>query len=149
MKRIACLLGAAAIALPLTSTAVHAQAAPRVVIIGFDGADAKLTRQWMDEGKLPNLKKLADNGTFATLASSQPSESPTAWSSFATGANPGKHNIYDFLVRNVDTYLPDLGMVKKEPPEFKWGFFPVKPPKVTSIRGGGGRTPRSGTGSTG
>ncbi len=108
----------------------------RVFVMGFDGLDPTLARQYMDEGKLPHLKKLAEEGTFATLGSTQPSESPTAWSSFATGVNPGKHNIYDFLVRDLQTYMPDLGMVKKEPPEFLWGTFPTKAPKVTSTRGG-------------
>ncbi len=112
------------------------QAPQKVMVMGFDGMDPTLARKFMDEGKLPNLKRLAEQGTFATLASTQPSESPTAWSSFATGVNPGKHNIYDFLIRDFDTYLPDLGMVKKEPPEFLWGFFPTKRPKLTSTRGG-------------
>ena len=112
------------------------KAPQKVIVMGFDGMDPTLARKFMDEGKLPNLKKLAEAGTFATLASTQPSESPTAWSSFATGVNPGKHNIYDFLVRDFETYLPDLGMVKKEPPEFLWGFFPKKLPKLTSTRGG-------------
>src|SRR5262245_32492832 len=65
----------------------------RVFCIGFDGMDPTLARKWMDEGKLPNLKKLAEEGTFRTLNTTQPSESPTAWASFATGANPGKHSI--------------------------------------------------------
>jgi predicted AlkP superfamily phosphohydrolase/phosphomutase len=59
-----------------------------------------------------------------------------AWASFATGVNPGKHNIYDFLVRDLQTYFPDLAGVKKVPPEFKWGFLPVKRPQVLSTRGG-------------
>src|SRR5262245_32825016 len=108
----------------------------RVVVMGFDGMDPTLARRFMDEGKLPNLKRLAEAGTFATLGSTQPSESPTAWSSFATGVNPGKHNIYDFLVRDFDTYMPDFAMIKKEPPQFLWGFFPKKPPKIMSTRGG-------------
>ncbi len=108
----------------------------KVFVIGFDGMDPTLARKFMDEGKLPNLKRLAEQGSFATLGSTQPSESPTAWSSFATGVNPGKHNIYDFLVRDFDTYLPDLGMVKKEPAEFRWGFWPSKAQKMTSLRGG-------------
>ena len=58
-----------------------------------------------------------------------------AWSSFATGVNPGKHSIYDFLLRDFATYLPDFNMVRREPPEFLWGFFPKKP-KVISTRGG-------------
>src|SRR5262245_1664245 len=112
------------------------RARQRVFVLGFDGMDPTLARRWMDEGKLPNLKKLADQGTFAKLETTQPSESPVAWASFATGVNPGKHNIYDFLVRDLQTYFPDLAGVKKEPPVFKWGFLPVKPPRATSTRGG-------------
>ena len=64
-----------------------------------------------------------------------------AWASFATGVNPGKHNIYDFLVRDFETYMPDLGGVKKEPPEFLWGFFPTQarrrsPPRAAARRSG-------------
>jgi predicted AlkP superfamily phosphohydrolase/phosphomutase len=112
------------------------RASQRVVVMGFDGMDPTLARRFMDEGKLPNLKRLAEQGAFATLGSTQPSESPTAWSSFATGVNPGQHNVYDFLIRDFDTYLPDLAMVHKEPPEFLWGLIPVKPPVLESTRGG-------------
>jgi predicted AlkP superfamily phosphohydrolase/phosphomutase len=112
------------------------KARERVFVMGFDGMDPTLVRKWMDEGKLPNLKKLADEGTFRTLASTQPSESPTAWSSFATGVNPGGHDIYDFLIRDTQTYAPDFNMVKKEPPQFLWGLIPIRKPKVISTRGG-------------
>ncbi len=112
------------------------RAQQRVFVIGFDGMDPTLTRTFMDAGKLPNLKRLSESGTFAKLETTQPSESPVAWSSFATGMNPGKHNIYDFLVRDFETYMPDLAGVKKVPPVFKWGFLPVQRPQVTSTRGG-------------
>src|SRR5262245_36844132 len=98
------------------------RSAQRVFVIGFDGMDPTLAKKWMDAGRLPNLKKLADEGTFSVLASTQPSESPTAWSSFATGANPGQHNIYDFLIRDVKSYVPDFNMIRKEPPRFLWGY---------------------------
>ena len=110
----------------------------RVFVMGFDGMDPTLARKWMDEGKLPNLKALADEGVFARLGSTQPSESPTAWSSFATGVNPGKHSIYDFLIRDLETYFPDLNMVRKvpkDPPEFLWGLIPKEKPKIISMRG--------------
>ncbi len=112
------------------------KASQRVFVIGFDGMDPTLAQKWMDEGRLPNFKKLAEEGTFVPLGSTQPSESPTAWSSFATGANPGKHDIFDFLRRDPKTYTPDFNMVKKIPPEFLWGFIPIKAPKVVSTRGG-------------
>ncbi len=108
----------------------------RVFVIGFDGMDPTLSRRLMSEGKLPNLQRLAESGGFHTLGSTQPSESPTAWSSFATGVNPGKHNIYDFLTRSFETYIPDFNMIRKEPPAFLWGFFPKKAPRITSTRGG-------------
>src|SRR5688500_4488550 len=112
------------------------RAGQRVFVLGFDGMDPTLARQYMAEGKLPNLQRLSETGTFAKLETTQPSESPVAWSSFATGVNPGKHNIYDFLVRDFQTYMPDLAGVKKEPPRFKWGLIPTSRPKVTSTRGG-------------
>ena len=34
--------------------------------------------------------------------------SPVAWSSFSTGTQPGRHNIFDFLDRDRRTYLPVL-----------------------------------------
>src|SRR6185503_20933385 len=109
----------------------------RVFVMGFDGMDPMLTSRFMAEGKLPNLQKLAASGTYRTLGTTQPSESPVAWASFATGVNPGKHNIYDFLVRDLDTYMPDPSMgTKIVPPSFKWGFLPVKRPEVLSTRGG-------------
>ena len=108
----------------------------RVFVMGFDGMDPTLTSRWMAEGKLPNLKKLSEEGVYRTLGSSMPSESPTAWSSFATGVNPGKHNIYDFLTRSFETYLPDFNMVRREPGSFLWGLIPTKRPKVYSTRGG-------------
>ena len=72
--------------------------------------DPRLVQKWMDEGKLPNMKKLAARGAASTpLETTHSPESPTAWASFATGVNAGKHNIYDFLIRDTSTYLPDLG----------------------------------------
>jgi len=91
----------------------------------------------MDEGKLPNFKKLAARGGGVhPLETTHSPESPTAWASFATGVNAGKHNIYDFLVRDTNTYLPDLGMVTREPPRFILNYIPISRPKITSIRGG-------------
>jgi predicted AlkP superfamily phosphohydrolase/phosphomutase len=107
-----------------------------MVILGFDGLDPTLTARWMKEGKLPNMKRLADAGGMMPLTTTQSPESPTAWASFATGVNPGKHNIYDFLVRDTATYLPDLGMVRREPGRFLFDYLPIARPRLTSLRGG-------------
>ena len=107
----------------------------RLVILGFDGMDPTLVGKWMKEGKLPNMKRLADQGGMSPLATTLSPESPTAWASFATGVNPGKHNIYDFLIRDTTTYLPDLGMVRREPARFLFDYVPYSKPKLFSIRG--------------
>lgn len=84
----------------------------RVVIIGLDGLEPSRVRRLMADGKLPNFQKLAEQGTISELASTLPPISPVAWSSFQTGVNPGKHNIYDFLNRDVRTYLPELSSAR-------------------------------------
>jgi predicted AlkP superfamily phosphohydrolase/phosphomutase len=80
----------------------------RLVVLGLDGFDPVLAREFMDQGVLPNLSKIAAEGSFSPLATSNPPISPVAWSSFMTGTNPGKHNIFDFLRRDPRTYLPSL-----------------------------------------
>ncbi len=86
--------------------------ASRVVVIGLDGLDPGRVRRLMSVGKLPNFQKLADTGTISDLATTLPPISPVAWSSFQTGVNPGKHNIYDFLNRDLRTYLPELSSAR-------------------------------------
>jgi predicted AlkP superfamily phosphohydrolase/phosphomutase len=53
-----------------------------------------------------------------------------AWSTFATGTNPGGHGIFDFLRRNPKTYLPDLALNRYEQ---KNAFLP---PKAVNLRRG-------------
>jgi predicted AlkP superfamily phosphohydrolase/phosphomutase len=80
----------------------------RLIVLGLDGLDPELAVKYMDEGKLPNLESLRAEGHFSPLLTTNPPISPVAWSSFMTGTNPGKHNIFDFLRRDPKTYLPAL-----------------------------------------
>jgi predicted AlkP superfamily phosphohydrolase/phosphomutase len=82
--------------------------AKRIVVIGLDGFDPGLAQKYMDEGCMPNFKRLAGQGHFSPLATSCPSISPVAWSSYATGVDASRHNIYDFLTRDPCSYLPVL-----------------------------------------
>jgi len=108
----------------------------KIIFLGLDGLDPQLTEQLMAEGKLPNLAKLAGEGTFKPLGTTNPPESPVAWASFATGLNPGGTGIYDFLKRDPDTYLPELALVSRERAKFLWGMIPIKAPVVTNLRSG-------------
>src|SRR6266404_4280027 len=84
----------------------------RVVILGLDGLDFGLTQKLLAQGKLPHLAALRKQGCFKALASTLPPISPVAWSSFQTGVNPGKHNIFDFLTPDLRTYHAKLSSVE-------------------------------------
>ncbi len=86
---------------------------PKVIVVGFDGVDAQLTQQFMDEGLLPNLKKLADRGSFSPLDTTNPAQSPVAWGSIVTGLNPGKTNLAGFIRRTCDQIvMPCLATIE-------------------------------------
>jgi predicted AlkP superfamily phosphohydrolase/phosphomutase len=105
----------------LASLPASAAASPKVVILGFDGADARLVERWMDEGKLPNLAKLREDGSYAPLQPTNPPQTPVSWSSFATGTTPGKTHIFDWLIRDPATYLPEIGMASETRRTFLFG----------------------------
>ncbi|MBD3235999.1 MAG: nucleotide pyrophosphatase [Candidatus Eisenbacteria bacterium] len=88
----------------------------RVIILGLDGLDPVLMKRWMKAGHLPNFQKLAEQGTFTPLATAFPAMSPVAWSTFATGVDASKHNIFDFLNRDLRTHLPLLSSTEIRPP---------------------------------
>jgi predicted AlkP superfamily phosphohydrolase/phosphomutase len=112
----------------------------RAVILGFDGMDPELTERFIAEGRLPNLAKLREKGTFRKLRTTYPAISPVAWSTFMTGVNPGKHNIYDFLARDTSHYLPYLSSAEIKGPKrtLKLGKYtiPLGKPEIKGMRKG-------------
>ncbi len=111
----------------------------RVVVIGLDGLDPGLCARWMDEGRLPNLQRLAGQGTFRPLGTTLPAITPAAWSSFATGTDPSGHNIYDFITRDPRTYGPVLSSARVMPPRrsLKLGPWrlPLSKPRIRNLKG--------------
>ncbi|MFH1858147.1 MAG: alkaline phosphatase family protein, partial [Candidatus Omnitrophota bacterium] len=69
---------------------------PRVVVVGIDGLDFQYLRPLLDEGKLPNFKRLMEGGAYATLLSIVPPNSGGAWPAITTGCNPGKTSLLNF-----------------------------------------------------
>jgi predicted AlkP superfamily phosphohydrolase/phosphomutase len=107
----------------------------RVVIVGFDGMDYNLFNRFLKEGKkFPAFEKLAGEGSFAPLWSTEPPISPVAWSTFSTGVNPGKHNIFDFLTTDRNTYMPKLASSDILPPKRSINIgklsIPISKPKI-------------------
>lgn len=106
----ACALGAAGLSGCARGLRRGSTAARKALILGFDGMDPGLLRRFMSAGHLPNLARLARTGGFVPLRSSQPSQSPVAWSSFITGMDPGGHAIFDFIHRDPRSYGPSFAM---------------------------------------
>ncbi|MBM3309152.1 MAG: hypothetical protein FJY77_02770 [Candidatus Altiarchaeales archaeon] len=74
----------------------------KVLVIGIDGMDPKQG----ERTEMPNFRKLE----FHTLDTSLPPHSPVAWTTIATGVNPGRHNIFDFIRWDSREKLPKLSL---------------------------------------
>ncbi|MDH5306506.1 MAG: alkaline phosphatase family protein, partial [Myxococcales bacterium] len=77
-----------------------------VFVVGVDGMDPVILDRMMAAGEMPNFSALRAEGTYQTLGTSVPPQSPVAWSNFVTGMNPGGHGIFDFIHRDPATYKP-------------------------------------------
>jgi predicted AlkP superfamily phosphohydrolase/phosphomutase len=72
----------------------------KVFVLGLDGATFALLLPLMEENRLPNFSKIISQGTSGVLDSTIPPVTPTAWASFMTGKNPGKHGVFGFLAQD-------------------------------------------------
>ncbi|MFO8008460.1 MAG: alkaline phosphatase family protein [Candidatus Brocadiia bacterium] len=83
----------------------------RVVGIGLDGFPHSLAGRLMDEGVMPNLRRLAERGTFKRINSVFPTVSGVAWSCFQTGSNPAEFGVYGFveLEPDLELSIPNAG----------------------------------------
>jgi predicted AlkP superfamily phosphohydrolase/phosphomutase len=77
---------------------------PRVLLIGWDGADWRILDPLLERGDLPNLQALIDRGRRDVLRSTVPTHSWAAWPSFLTGVDPADHGVYDILETVPGTY---------------------------------------------
>ena len=88
----------------------------KLMVLGVDGMDARITKHLMDEGKMPNVKKFVDRGSCREdlhLLGAIPTITPPCWTTLATGAYPGTHGItcywrqspesLDAVVYNMDS----------------------------------------------
>ncbi|MBN1421571.1 MAG: alkaline phosphatase family protein [Planctomycetes bacterium] len=69
---------------------------PDLMILGLDGASFRTLDAWMSEGWMPSLRILAAGGARAVLRSVIPPYTPQAWTTLATGLDPGRHGIAGF-----------------------------------------------------
>jgi predicted AlkP superfamily phosphohydrolase/phosphomutase len=68
----------------------------KAVVLGLDGVTWDLLDRLCEEGVMPNLAAARQTARWGSLASCLPPYSAPAWTSIATGKNPGRHGIFDF-----------------------------------------------------
>ena len=77
----------------------------KILCLGIDGMDPRLTRKFVDEGKMPNVKKLIERGACRhdlAMVGAMPTVTPPMWTTLATGAYPGTHGITCFYRASED-----------------------------------------------
>ena len=89
----------------------------KAIVIGLDGLEPTIVESMLERGELPNLARIRQSGCYSRLRTTYPAQTPVAWSSFATGTNPGGHGIFDFISRDPATYLPDAALSRFERPK--------------------------------
>ncbi len=93
----------------------------KTLLVGLDAACWDYLTPLLEQGELPNLNGMMQQGTWGTLWSTMPPWTPTAWSSIITGKNPGRHGVFDMLWRQPGTYhfSPTNAGVRKGTPFWK------------------------------
>jgi len=76
----------------------------RLVIFGLDGGTFDVIGPLIEQGLVPTLARLMEQGAWGELESTIPPMTGPAWTSFMTGKSPGKHGVYGFRVREPETY---------------------------------------------
>ena len=91
------------------------EALDRVIVLGIDGLSPEVIERLLERGQLPAFARLRDTGAYRRLATSNPAQSPVAWTTIATGANPGRHGVFDFIRRDPRSYRPELAILRVNP----------------------------------
>ena len=102
----------------------------RVVVVGFDGLEPRIFEKLLADGSLPAFARVRAAGRYGRVATTLPAQTPVAWSSFATGTNPGGHGIYDFIRRDPQSYLADFSLNRFEQKNM------FLPPRAVNLRRG-------------
>ena len=101
----------------------------RAMVIGLDAADPVQVRRLMDEGKMPNLKKLLEGGVAnpnLAMIGCLPSVTPPNWCSIATGCWPRTHGVtcYGNQTLGQDLSLEEVNWTSENvTADFIWEAF--------------------------
>lgn len=71
----------------------------RLLILGLDGLDPSLLKQFFAKHRCQNLAKLQAQSSYSTFLPAFPAVSPALWTSYFTGKLPLEHGLIDLLYR--------------------------------------------------
>ena len=74
--------------------------ADKILLLGVDGLDPRLTRKYVDMGLMPNVKKYIERGAQRhdlVLLGGHPTVTPPMWTTLATGCYANVHGITGFF----------------------------------------------------
>jgi predicted AlkP superfamily phosphohydrolase/phosphomutase len=80
-----------------------------VLVVAFDGLDPRIVDSLIAAGRMPYFARLAKMGSITRIATSNPPQTPVAFANIISGADPGLHQVFDFIHRDPspsDTSLP-------------------------------------------
>ncbi len=80
----------------------------KVALIGIDAAIPTLVQKYFKDGKLPNMRKLAEDGIWSECIPVFPTHTASNWNSVATGAWPKTHGVTDMVVHLPGTPLTEI-----------------------------------------
>jgi len=83
--------------------------AKKLLLIGIDQSIPYLINRFLDEGILPNIGNLVENGIYGEAYSCPPCDTPTNWTTIATGATTAIHGVTSFYMHVPGEPL-DFGM---------------------------------------
>ena len=104
------------------------KAGPRVLVVAFDGLDPEVAESLMQAGRMPNFARLAAGGGYSRLATSNPPHTPVAFANIISGADPGLHQVFDFIHRDANpagtpaALQPRFSTAEVVPPEHDWAM---------------------------
>ncbi|WP_336337135.1 alkaline phosphatase family protein [Haloarcula brevis] len=90
----------------------------KTAIIGLDGGTYRIIDNYRED--LPTLDRLMADGYHSILDSTQPPTTSVAWPSFATGQNPAKYGMFDFMGRFPETLNFYINDARKKGFDFFW-----------------------------
>lgn len=80
----------------------------KLFVLGLDGASYRLIQRFMEENKLPQFRRLEEEGAFQRMGTTVPPHTAPGWMSIFTGVGPGQHGIYQFWDTQADCYCGDF-----------------------------------------